>query len=446
MNSTKRTKGAEPVFRLKESTKPEKPIFLDYSYGRKKRFKYSIGYSVNPDYWIGDKGKVKNVRAVENAESINERIDDFTRVLKEFVKNCDSNQIPLTNPIMKACLDDFRNEEEEVKEEQEEEITTLISYIEKYIKQKEKELPKTANGYRNNTIKSYEQTLGHLKDYEEEYGCVLDFDLDNEFYSDFIEFMNSRTYQFKKKEKRHYSLNTIGKQIKNLKVFMGAALVEEYHTNLKYKRFKAQTEITTAIFLEIAELKSMYELDLSESPHLELARDVFIIGCEIGQRISDYHNLRKQEIVSHEKERYIKIKQEKTDKDVLCKITPVIETIMNQRYGGMLPPKITEQKLNDYIKVVGEKAEINSQIKVEITRGGKRKAKYIDKHQLIMGHTARRTFCTLKHKAGVPVHSILLLSGHSTLKEFIKYIRNPKEEQVSQITSTDAFQVSSIPV
>lgn len=190
----------------------------------------------------------------------------------------------------------------------------------------------------------------------------------------------------------------------------------------------------------------MYELDLSESPHLELARDVFIIGCEIGQRISDYHNLREQEIVSHEKERYIKIKQEKTKKEVLCKITPVIETIMNQRYGGMLPPKITEQKLNDYIKVVGEKAEINSQIKVEITRGGKRKAKYIDKHQLIMGHTARRTFCTLKYKAGVPVHSILLLSGHSTLKEFIKYIRNPKEEQVSQITSTDAFQVSSIPV
>ncbi|SEQ02745.1 Site-specific recombinase XerD [Hyunsoonleella jejuensis] len=446
MIQSRRTKGVAPVFRLKASTKPEKPIFLDYSYGRKNRFKYSIGYSVNPDYWIKEKGKVKNVRAVTNAKIINDRIDDITRTLKEFVEDCDSNQIPLTNFIMKACLDDFRNEEEEVQEEKEEEITTLISYIEKYIKQKEKELPKTVKGYRNNTIKSYEQTLGHLKDYEEEYSCVLDFDLDNEFYSDFIEFMNSRTYQFKKKEKRHYSLNTIGKQIKNLKVFMGAALIEEYHTNLKYKRFKVQTEITTAIFLEIAELKSMYELDLSESPHLELARDVFIIGCEVGQRISDYHNLREQEIVNHESERYIKIKQEKTKKEVLCKITPVIETIMNQRYGGILPSKITEQKLNDYIKIVGEKAEINSQIKVEITRGGKRKVNHIPKHQLIQGHSARRTFCTLKYKAGVPVHSILELSGHSTLKEFMKYIRNPKVERVSQITSTDAFQVSSIPV
>ncbi len=446
MIQSRRTKGAAPVFRLKASTKPEKPIFLDYSYGRKKRFKYSIGYSVNPDYWIGDKGRVKNVRAVANAKIINDRIDDLTRILKEFVEDCDSNQIPLTNPIMKACLDDFRNEEEEAIEEDEREIKTLISFIEKYIKQKERELPKAANGYKNNTVKSYEQTLEHLKDYEKASKCVLDFDLDNEFYSDFTEYMNSKTYQFSKKEIKHYSLNTIGKQIKNLKVFMAAALMEDYHTNLKYKRFKVKTEITTAIYLEIVELKSMYELDLSQSPHLELARDIFLIGCEIGQRISDYHNLQAHEIVPHENERYIKIKQEKTKKEVLCKITPVIEAIMNQRYGGKLPPKITEQKLNDYIKIIGEKAKIDKLIKVEITRGGKRQKVHIPKHQLIMGHTARRTFCTLKYKAGVPVHSILLLSGHSTLKEFMKYIRNPKEEQVSQITSTDAFQVSSIPV
>lgn len=446
MIHAKRTKGAAPVFRLKASTKPEKPIYLDYSYGRKKRFKYSIGYSVNPDYWISAKGRVKNVRAVENAEIINDLIDDLIRELKDFVKNCDSNQIPLTNHIMRAHLESFRNEDEEVNEGEEEEITTLIKYIEKYIEQKEKELPKSANGYKNNTVKSYEQTLGHLKGFQEEFDVILGFDLDNEFYSDFIEYMNSKTYQYSKKEKKHYSLNTLGKQIKNLKVFMGAALMEEYHTNLKYKRFKVLAEITTAIYLEIDELKRMYELDLSETPNLELARDVFVIGCEIGQRISDYHNLQAQEIVPHEYERYIKIKQEKTKKEVLCKITPVIETIMNQRYEGKLPPKITEQKLNDYIKVVAEKAGIDTRIKVEITRGGKRRIKNLPKHQLVMGHTARRTFCTLKFKAGVPVHSILELSGHSTYKEFIKYIRNPKVERASQITSTEAFQNSCIPV
>lgn len=445
--STKRTKGAAPVFRLKmDSNSKEKPIRLDYSYGKKDRFRYAIGYAVNPEYWNKEKGKVRNVLAVSNSSTINNLIDDLAKELRKFVDECISNQIPLSNPIMKAHLDNFRNEKETFDIEKEEEIVTLVSFIKKYIKQKEKELPKAANGYKNNTVKSYEQTLGHLEGFQKHFEVTLDFDLDSEFYSDFIEYMSSKTYQFSKQEKRYYSLNTIGKQIKNLRVFLGAALMEDMHSNQKYKKFKVLVEITTAVYLEIDELQSIYELDLSNSPHLELARDVFIIGCEIGQRISDYHNLRKHEIVEYENESYIKIRQEKTDKDVLCKITPVIEKIMNERYGGLLPPKITEQKLNDYIKIIGEEAGVKTQIKNEITRRGRRVVEYKAKYELLMGHTARRTFCTLKHKAGIPVHSIMELSGHTTIKEFKKYIRNPKEERVSQITSSDAFQNSCIVV
>ncbi|WP_281541361.1 site-specific integrase [Maribacter aestuarii] len=443
MGNLKRIKGSSPVFRLKDSQNIEKPIRLDYSYGRGKRFRYGIGYSVNPDYWNKQTGRVKNVNAVRNAGQINKLIRDLTTVLEDFVADCDSKQIPITNRIMKTHLDEFRNKDFKQGDEEETKITGLIVFIEKYIKQKEKELSKQRNGYKNNTVKSYEQTLGHLKGFEEEYECVLSFDLDNEFYSEFIDYMNFKTYTYNKEEK-HYSLNTIGKQVKNLRIFMGAALEQELHTNLKYKKFKVLVEITTAIYLELEELKKIYELDLSSTPHLELARDVFIIGCEIGQRISDYHNLSEQPLVEHQNERFIKIKQEKTDKEVLCKITPVIENIMNERYGGKLPPKIAEQKLNDYIKIVGEKAGIISQIKNEITRSGNKVIEYIPKCDLIMGHTARRTFCTLKYKAGMPVHSIMELSGHSTLKEFMKYIRNPKEERVSQITSTKAFMDSCI--
>ncbi len=447
MVSTKRTKGAAPVFRLKmDSTSEEKPIRLDYSYGRSKRFRYSIGYAVRPEYWNKDKGKVKNVLAVSNSTLINDLIDDLAKELRIFVDECISNQTPLSNSIMKTHLDEFRNEDESPDIEKEEEITSLVSFIKKYIKQKEKELPKAVNGYKNNTVKSYEQTLGHLEGFQEHFDVALGFDLDNEFYSDFIEYMNSKTYQFSKKEKRFYSLNTIGKQIKNLRVFMGAALMEDKHTNLKYKKFKVLVEITTAIYLEIDELQAIYELDLKETPHLEIARDIFIIGCEIGQRISDYHNLRKHEIVEYQDGNFIKIRQEKTNKQVLCKITPVIEKIMNERYEGLLPPKMTEQKLNDYVKIIGERAGVKSQIKNEITRGGKRVIEYKAKYELLMGHTARRTFCTLKYKANISVESIMELSGHSTIKEFMKYIRNPKEERVSQITASDAFKESCISI
>lgn len=44
----------------------------------------------------------------------------------------------------------------------------------------------------------------------------------------------------------------------------------------------------------------------------------------------------------------------------------------------------------------------------------------------------------------MPIYDIMQLSGHTTVKEFMKYVRNPQEERIAQITSTDAFKNSSI--
>jgi integrase len=37
-------------------------------------------------------------------------------------------------------------------------------------------------------------------------------------------------------------------------------------------------------------------------------------------------------------------------------------------------------------------------------------------------HTARRTFCTLQEKAGVPRSIIMRISGHRTEKDYLRYI------------------------
>lgn len=423
-------------FRLKESTKEEKPIFLDFSYGRNKRFKYAVGYSVLPKYWTGS--EVKNVVAVRNSNQINDLLRDLKSEILNFVAECDAKQIILSNDVLRTHLNKFtnKNQPEEVTELKQ----TLFGYFDKYIAQKSKEL---IGGEKNQTVKSYKQTFKHLKEFEFDTGIKVDFEtIDNEFYVEFVDYMNSKEYR----KGVNYSANTIGKHIKNFKTFMNASLEEELHVNLKFKKFKVFAEQTTAIYLTLEEQMRLLQLDLSETPHYELARDVFIIGCEIGQRISDYNDLSRHSIEKHNNEEYIKIKQQKTGKIVLCKITPAIRHIMNTRYGGKFPPKIVEQKLNDYIKKVGEKAKINEIIKCEITRGGKKTKHEEYKYNLIMGHSARRLFCTLKFKAGMPVHHIMELSGHSTEKEFFKYIRNPKEERVAQITSTKAFIDSSLKV
>lgn len=440
MASIKRTKGTIS-FILRQSTKEEKPISICYSFGRSKRFVYAIGYSINPKYWNKQKQRVKNIATIRISNEINDLLRKLEAELTQYVADCDAKNMPITRQMLKEHFDRYTNKKEIEKEP---EKLTLLPYIIHYIDKKTKELK---GGEKSQTVKSYKQTLKHLTEFQNETNFLLDFDtIDSNFNAEFIDYLNNK----ENKGIIGYSKNTIGKHIKSIKTFLSAAAADELHSSMKYKSLKTISEETTAIYLTMDELERMLTIDLSPQKHYELARDVFIIGCEIGQRISDYHNLRKHSIVTIKEDggdvKYIKIKQQKTQKEVLCRITDAINEIMNRRYDGNLPPEIKEQKLNDYIKEVGKIAGINDSVKAEKTIGGKTQIAHIPKYELIMGHTARRTFCTLKYKAGIPVHDIMQLSGHSSEKEFFKYIRNPKEERVSEITRTKAFTESSITI
>jgi len=50
------------------------------------------------------------------------------------------------------------------------------------------------------------------------------------------------------------------------------------------------------------------------------------------------------------------------------------------------------------------------------------------KWQKIMTHTARRSFCTNMYLMGVPVPTIMSISGHKTKKSFMTYIKATGEK------------------
>jgi integrase len=247
-------------------------------------------------------------------------------------------------------------------------------------------------------------------------------------------------------ESENYALNTIGKHIKNFKTFLNYALAEGYTNNQKFKSkdFKVLTEITTEIYLTDSEIKLMFEKDLSKFPEVELARDIFLMGCYTGQRISDYNGLSENDIVEIDGFKYFKIKQKKNKKfhrEVLCPITKEMKKIMSKRHSNKPPRKITESYLNDYIKQVGQMLKWNELVKCTYTKGGKEETKMIPKYDLIKSHTARRSFCTNKYKAGMNIFDIMLFSGHSTEKEFYKYIRIKDQERASHIVKSGFFNV-----
>jgi len=71
---------------------------------------------------------------------------------------------------------------------------------------------------------------------------------------------------------------------------------------------------------------------------------------------------------------------------------------------------------------------INEVLRWNEKKLGKSYEKTAFKWQKISCHTGRRTFCTNAFLAGIPTISIMMISGHSTEANFLKYIKMSKQK------------------
>lgn len=430
-------------FILKEPKKKDGTIILfRVSAGRDINNRFSTGYKIKPKYWDSTKKKVRNVADVSNSLEINNYLGQLKNEFNKIVADKISKGEVLTKESLKEIYHSISNKGQ-IKEDSDE--MTFFKYCDTFIAGKRKTLKKDDKRGKSTTVSVYQQAINHLKEFESQTGFKISFDsIDLNFYYDFIEYMQNKEM----KNGSLYSLNTIGKHIRSLKTILNAATYDGFNTNLKYKHpeFKITEELTTEVYLSNEELMKMCKLDLSNYPEHEKARDIFILGCETGQRISDYNNFSNCEIFSQNKEDYFVVNQKKTGNKVFCLITPMMREIMNARYNGNPPSFMNEQYINVKIKEVAQMAGIKDLVKVEETKGGKKIFNEIAKYKLISSHTARRSYSTIKYRAGVPVHDIMQLTGHKSEREFLKYIREDGREKAARVTDTKAFKDSYLKV
>ena len=98
------------------------------------------------------------------------------------------------------------------------------------------------------------------------------------------------------KDQKPLSMNYIGKHVKNIKRVLGWAEEEgqTVHPAYRGKSFKVHQEQATDVYLTEDELARMRALDLTPHPKgIALSRDLFMIGCYTGLRVSDYSRLPK---------------------------------------------------------------------------------------------------------------------------------------------------------
>lgn len=304
---------------------------------------------------------------------------------------------------------------------EEEKPDTLLKWVKMFVDQAPNRKDKvTGRTLVKNNVQQYKATQQHLSNYAK-HKRKRDYDfteINQEFYDGFVEYLQGLKF----------TANSVGKHIRILKLMLNEATRTGINTSNNYTAFYVFNEDVDTIYLNEEELIKIKEADLSNTPHLDRVRDWFLILAWTGCRFSDLEKIGKTDI----KDGYITFRQQKTNNKVTIPLHPVVSEILI-KYDYNLPALISNQRFNEYVKEVAEKAEIKDNEAVTKTIGGKLQTTTQPKYKLISSHTGRRSFCTNMYKKGLPTLMIMSISGHKTEKSFLKYIKVRQEEHAQMM-------------
>ena len=396
---------------LRRKSKTNTGLICSVSFD-KKRIRFCIAESINPRYWNSKISRARTTPSFPESPEFNQRLNNIaSKINKLYLESFNTNDEPPTKAMLEKSI-----RAEILKQ------NVKLSFFQFY----QDFIDKTAAGgrlsskgkvIRPEASKYYKRALKILK----EYNNNLEYeDITLEFYNDFISYLNSKGL----------SINTVGDNIKKLKAVMAAAMELGYHKNTAFqgKYFNKPSEEADNIYLSLNELKEIELLDLTDKPSLDRVRDLFLVGCYTGLRFSDFSRLTQKNITDG----FIEIKQSKTGDNVVIPVHSIVKKII-KKYNG-LPPTISNQKFNNYLKDVCQNVTCLQGIESKTsTKAGSKVTLNLNKWEMVSSHTARRSFATNEYLNGTSTLTIMAVTGHKTEKAFLKYIKVSKKEEAERM-------------
>ena len=363
----------------KSNANKEAPIYLRIKMDG-RYIQLSTGIFIKPEFWDHKKKEIRakhsdairlNLRiakAKERLIDINYDLQKSGKSSLEKIKDIWTGKTERTNTIL-----------------------TLIDYSNNLIKNK------IGQGYATRTYKQYCSLKRTVCSFLlSAYGKIdLDLgDLNMAFITKFDHYLSSQ---------KNNSVNTVAKQIDRLKKIINVGLENEWLKEYPFKGYKKITSPSNREFLSIEEIEKIRTLDLRGKDHLERVRDIFIFICYTGISYCDLAILNENHIVPNvDGSKFIKIARTKTLEPCNIPLLPQAEEILAKyvdhpisKNKRLLLPVISNQKMNDYLKIIGKDAKINSKVTC---------------------HIGRHTFATLSLEMGVPIETVSKVLGHRSIK------------------------------
>lgn len=153
------------------------------------------------------------------------------------------------------------------------------------------------------------------------------------------------------------------------------------------------------VFLTPDEIDCIYLFEF-DNPKIDRVRELFLFQCYTGMSYADTQLFNSEYIVELDGYKVIRSNRKKTDESFISLLLPEAERVL-KKFDYKLP-KISNQKYNDYLKIVGE---------------------YVGLTKKLTSHVARHTFATYLLNKSIPIETVSRALGHSNLKQTQHYAK-----------------------
>ena len=387
-------------------------IYLRFTNGNMFDVTSSTNITIPIEYWDSKNQKIKNVIAVPNRDEINAKLLSLKlHVLNQFNTDYTNGQT-IDSKWLKSVINGYFNRP---KEENRAQLIYLTEFAQDWLDNKAPKYKVSSTKLMDETtIGHYQSVVDVLKEYEGKNKIKL-LEVDGGFFDSVSLYLT---------DEKNYASKTAKRKISRIKFFCARAEEDNIKVNQNYKaRFFVQqkTEEYKMPYLNEDEIDRVFNYG-TDSQTLASVRDNWIIGLRTGLRVSDF--LTRLD-VSNINGDFIEIRTKKTGTSVAIPLHEQVKKVLKRNNG--LPPKISEQKFNFYIKEISEQIGFVKKMKGAIMINGRKKVDTYPKHRLVTSHICRRSFCT-NLLGKVPNQVIMAVAGWSSEKQMYQYCQKTNME------------------
>jgi integrase len=387
------------------------PIYINIHH-RSHRLRYYIGERIKPEDWSPERQRAKS--SYIGHASLNDLLDVLAEEPRTIERGARIAGIDCTVEYLMEQLSYNKVKSED-----------FIGVVDEFIREES-----LRNSWTSGTIKKWRFFRDNLAKFKKRY--PLEFNtINDQFAKAFVIAMANQGWG-----------NVIIKDHISMTIqFVRWARKKGFHISTFYKdidvKIPTQKPENNLVYLTYEEIFRVKQLTFNvNETRLEKARDVFLFSCLTGLRYSDLKKLRRSSI----KYNYLIIIAQDTGETIRVPLVDLARTIL-EKYkdsGDINPvPVVSQQKYNEYLKVIGKRAKLNEQVTQIHYSGHERIEAIVPKWQLLTTHMGRRTFLRSAVFLDIPLEAVCRITGYRSeaVKAFYDIPESKKQTEMQNFAS-----------